>query len=96
MAHLYKETVWKSGSGRYFSGDVEDLAHGSGRWWIPCRVLKMAPVDFILLLKNEFNASNFSYNREKNMLLYSWEQEKDANKYKNWINSMAKKANAII
>lgn len=96
MAHLYHCEVWTSPTGREHCGDLSDLANNSNVWWIPCRILGMKPVDFILLLKDTFNASNFSYNIEANVLTYSWENKQDCIKYKNWINSMARKANAII
>ncbi len=96
MAHIYKCSVWQSTSGKWHCNDIEDLANGSGYWWIPCRILGMAPTDFILLLKDNFNASNFSYDTKSNVLLYSWEKQEDAKKYCNWINKMARKANAVI
>ena len=86
MAHIYHVSEWQSPTGRWHCNDVENLGNGSGYWWIPCRILDMQPTDFILLLKETFNASNFSYSEKSNVLLY----------YKNWINEMARKANAII
>lgn len=96
MAHLYKCTTWTSPTGREHVGDLSDLANNSNAWWIPCNILKMKPVNFILMLKETFKADGFSYNVENNVLFYSWENKNDAIAYKNWINEMAKKANAII
>lgn len=96
MAHLYKVSEWKGGSGRWYCNDVEDLAGVSGLWWVPCRMLGISPTDFILLLKDEFKASNFSYNIEKNVLLYSWEKHSDCHRYVLWINKMARKANFMV
>lgn len=97
MAHVYKVAEWASAGGRkWYVNDTSDLAHGSGNWWIPCRILGMAPTDFIMMLKETFNASNFFYCEKTNLLSYSWEKKEDAVKYKNWINSMARKANAVI
>lgn len=96
MAHLYKCTVWSSPTGKYHCGDVSDLANNSNAWWIPCNILGMKPYDFVLLLKETFNASDFYYNVEKNVLMYSWNNKNDVERYKNWINEMSKKANAII
>ena len=96
MAHIYKCTTWTSPTGREHCGDLSDLKNNSNAWWIPCRILGIAPTDFILLLKETFNASNFYYREEGNVLLYSWEKKEDAIRYKNWINEMARKANAVI
>lgn len=96
MSHLYTCTTWTSPTGKEHCGDLSDLGNNSNAWWIPCNILGMKPVDFVLLLKDSFNASDFSYNIESNVLMYSWEKKEDAVRFKNWINSMAKKANAII
>lgn len=96
MAHLYKTTTWTSPTGREYCGDLSDLAHDSNAWWIPCRILGIAPDEFILLLKDRFNASDFYYDINKNFLSYSWENKVDAMNYKNFINKKAREANAII
>lgn len=96
MAHVYKCSEWSNTNGRWFCGDVEDLANDSNAWWIPCRILGIAPTDFILLLKDTFHASNFSYNINANVLIFSWDKQSDMRKYKNWINDKARKANYII
>jgi hypothetical protein len=96
MSHVYRVSEWQSPTGSWHCGDVENLAGGSNNWWLPCRLLGMAPADFVLMLKETFNASHISYNLEKNVLLYSWDKQEDERKYKNWINSMSRKANFII
>lgn len=96
MAHLYECTTWTSPSGREHCGDLKDLANNSNAWWIPCNILGMKPTDFILLLKETFNASGFTYSVKGNVLNYSWKNKSDAIRYKNWINEMSRKANAII
>lgn len=96
MAHIYHVSEWQSPTGKWHCNDVEDLGNGSGYWWIPCRILGIKPTDFILLLKETFNASDFTYSEKSNVLLYSWEKQSDMRRYKNWINEMARKANAII
>ena len=96
MTHIYKCSEWQSATGRWHCADVEDLANGSAYWWIPCRILGISPEEFILLLKDKFNASDFYFDRKKNVLLYSWEKQSDMRKYKNWINAQARKVNFII
>lgn len=97
MAHLYKCTTFTGGSGREYVGDLSDLKNNSNAWWIPCRILGIAPVDFIIImLKDTFNASDFHYNIKTNVLSYSWKNKDDAAKYKNFINKKAREVNAII
>lgn len=96
MAHLYKASIWQGGSKLWYVSDIEDLGGHSGRWWVPCRILGISPADYVQLLIDEFKVSNIGYNKEKNFLYFSWEKESDARRYKNWINSMARKANYIF
>lgn len=95
MSHIYRMSEWAIGD-KWYCNDVEDLAKGSGYWWIPCRILDMTPTDFILLLKETFHVDNITYNKEANILIYSWNKQADMRKFKNWINQMARKANAWI
>lgn len=95
MAHLYKASIWQGGSKLWYVSDIEDLGGHSGRWWVPCRILGISPADYAQLLIDEFKA-NVGYNEKKNFLHVSWEKESDARRYKNWINSMARKANYIF
>lgn len=96
MAYLYKASIWQGGSKLWYVSDIEDLGGHSGRWWVPCRILGISPADYVQLLIDEFKVSNIKYDKEKNFLYFSWEKESDARRYKNWINSMARKANYIF
>jgi hypothetical protein len=96
MAHVYKVTEWDSPSGKYYCNDVTDLAHGSGKWWIPCRILGISPADFVLLLINEYKAEIDFYNEEKDLLCYSWRNKTDCHKYALYINRIARNKNFIV
>lgn len=97
MAHLFKMTEWESGAGGiWYCGDVEDLGNNSGAWWIPARMLGMSLTDYVEMLINTFKVDKISYNRETNVLIYSWKNQAAMRKYKNWINAAARKANFII
>ena len=93
MAHVYKVSQWQGASGRWYCNDVADLAGPSAKWYTPARMLGISLCDYVLLLKDKFNASGFKYNEEKDVLIFSWEKESDAHRYLLWINKMARKAN---
>ena len=93
MAHLYKASMWQGGSGYWYCGDIEDLGHDSGRWWIPARMLSISPSDYVRLLVEKFNVSVINFNYPRNFLYFAWKNEADCRKYKNWINAAARKAN---
>lgn len=94
MAHIYKLTEWQSLSGNWHCGDVEDLANGSNSWWYPCRLLGIAPTDFIMLLVEKYHVSDISYKNDT--LLWSWHNQLYMRKYKNDINKLAREKNFII
>lgn len=92
MAHLYKASIWQGGSGLWYCGDIEDLGHNSGAWWIPARMLCISPADYVALLVKEFKVSVIDFNYNKNYLYFAWRNEADCRRYKNWINDKARKA----
>jgi hypothetical protein len=96
MAHLYKASIWQGTSKKWYVGDVEDLGHGSGAWWIPSRILNTTPANFVQLLIDQFKVSKIVYNKDKDFLFFYWDRESDARKYKNWINKKAREVNFIF
>lgn len=97
MAHLFKMSEWESGAGGiWYCGDVEDLGHNSGAWWIPARMLGMDLVDYVEMLITAFEVDKISYNKETNVLVYSWYSQTKMRKFKNWINAKARQANFYI
>lgn len=93
---LYKATSWQGGSGRWYCNDVSDLAGVRGLWWIPPRILGISPAAYVEILIKDFNVTTISYNEEKNFLYFCWDNSVDCNRYKNWINKMARQANFIV
>lgn len=96
MSHVYKLSEWQSQTGRWFCDDISDLGHGSGAWYLPARILNISLTDFVLLLKNEYNVSFIMYSKEHDMLIYSWDNQNDMRRYKNFINAKARQINFII
>ena len=91
--HLYKASEWKGRCGYWYCSDVEDIAHDSGAWWIPARILEISLTDFVKMLINDFNVSYIHYSEEYNFLNYRWESQADMRRYKNMINAAARKKN---
>lgn len=95
MSHLMKLTEWQSESGKFHAGDVSDLAHGSNYWYNIPRMLGMELTDYILWLKDEFNASNFRYFKDSNLLLWDWNQS-DCHRFLLYINKESRKRKFMI
>lgn len=96
MTHLYKCTEWQGSSGLWYCNDIEDLGNGSGRWWIPARMLGLSLDKYVEMLIKDFKVDNIKYNEERDVLIFSWRKQADMRKYKNWINAAARKANFYI
>ena len=96
MSHLMKYTEWQSITGKWHTGDVADLGHGSNFWWHPARMLNLELTDYILLLKDKFNAINFSYDINNNVLFWDWKDYKDCHTFTLFINREARKRKFFI
>ena len=94
MSHLLKFTVWEQ-NGKWHCNDVSDLGHGSGYWWHSARMLGISLTDYVLLLKDEFHAVNFSFPNQK-ILLWDWQSYTDCSRFANFINKEARKRKYFI
>lgn len=100
MAHMYKASEWTDASRKWHVADTSDLANDSAAWWIPARILGLSLVDFVLLLKNEYNANITGWypdsNNGKSLLLFNWNNYNDAHRYLLYINRIARNKNWTI
>lgn len=96
MAHLLKYSEWQGGSGVWYCNDVEDLANGSGRWWIPARMLGLSLDKYVEMLIKDFKVDSISYSQEEDVLIYWWNKQADMRRFKNWLNAAARKAQFYI
>ena len=95
MAHLLKLSEWESPTG-WHCNDVSDLARGSGYWWHIPRMLDISVTDYILLLKNQYHATDFHYNPDKNVLLWKWENYSDCHSFLLMVNKKAREKKFFI
>ena len=93
--HILKFTDWESPSG-WHSNDTSDLANGSGNWWNVPRMLDLELTDYIILLKNKFNAINFHYDVVHNVLLWNWQSYTDCHNFTLYVNNEARKRKFFI
>ena len=91
MAHLYKTQEWQSPSGKWYCNDTTELAGMASKWWVPARILGISLTDYVLLLKNKYNATIVKYNLEKDILIFYWDKQVDCHKYVLAINAEARK-----
>ena len=88
---LYKAKDWADFSDRHHV-QCDDLV-GTGRNWIePARIIGVTPTEFILMLKNSFDADIRPYRRDGKITFidYSWSRLQDARSFRNFINECAR------
>lgn len=95
MSHILKFSEWETATG-WRCNDVSDLANGSGYWWNVPRMLNMELTDYVLFLKEHFHATHFTYNIERNLLLWKWNSYNDCHKFTLFVNNEAKKRKFFI
>ena len=93
---LYQQTEWQSLTGAWHCNCVDKLSNGSGAWYLPARLLELTPAEFIDFLITNFKPDHFSYDKEKCFCCWSWNNQTDMRKYKNYINKKAREKNFQI
>lgn len=95
--HIMRYEEWEL-NGRWYCNDTSDIAHDSCMWWLPCRMLGIAPAAFVKLLVDKFHCNHIEWSdRPKNGLLcYSWDKQSEMRQFKNWLNAEARKRNFKI
>lgn len=96
MSHLLKLTEWQTITGKWYTGDVSDLAAGSNNWWLIPRMLNVPLTDYILLLKDKFHANNFYYNMKQNFLTWDWPTRKECHNFTLYVNKEARKRKFFV
>ena len=91
---VWQAEEWESVSG-WHCGCVKDLAHDSNAWYLPARILNLAPADYIKYMIDNFNPIVHT-NKDKCLIFFSWEKQADMRKFKNFINKKARECNFQI
>lgn len=89
---MYNASIWQSGGGNlWYVNDTTALATDRAKWWYPARLLNIPLVDYVRLLIEEFHVSKIYYKEETDFLFFCWDNYKDANRYKLWVNREIRK-----
>lgn len=94
---IYKASEWTDITGKVHV-QCDDLV-ATGRNWIePAKILGITPSDFIILLKNKFDAYITPYRKDGKIsfISYHWDDLSKARKFKNFINAEAKKKSYMV
>lgn len=96
MKHLLKYTEWKTASGYYVCNDTEDLANGSGYWWLPARMMEMSPAQYAKWVIDNFKPDSIFYTNDCSVISWRWKDLTKMRKFKNTINRIAREKNFMI
>lgn len=95
MGHIYFMTEWES-NGKWLCGDVSALAADSNKWYYPCILLDITPVEFVKLLIDKYNVTDIHYKFKYDVLIYRFSSLADCRRFKNYINKQAREKNFVI
>lgn len=93
---VFKLVEFQGSSGMWYCSDPSNFANGSGNWWNAARAWNLSPAAFIEMLIKDFHPDNISYNKDKNVLVYSWKSQISMRHFKNACNAQARKNNFNI
>lgn len=93
---LYKCSEWEDLAGRWYVNGTSNIMNGSGAWWIPARILNISLTDFVKLLVDEYHVSHLFYSIKHDVLIFSWDNYKDAHRWLLYINRIAKSKQVMI
>lgn len=90
MSHILKLTEWQSAAGHYYVSDLEELAKRSGYWYYIPIMLGISAEDYVLMLKNKYQSNSITYNKDKDVLIFTFPTLTLARKFKNDMNKIAR------
>lgn len=93
--HILHYDEWQS-NGRWLCGDTSSFVNKSNTWWYIPNLLGISSVDYIMLLKDKFNATYIRYKVEYDVLIFSFDTLADCRKFKNYINKIAREKKFYI
>ena len=96
MSHLYRQEEWQDLNGYWHSNDVSDLGHGSAYWWLPARMMKKSPAQYLQWVIDNFHPDNIAHSEDCSFVGWCWKNQNDMRKFKNQINALARKENFMI
>lgn len=94
---LLKFVEWQSsGTDEWHCNDTSDLASVRGLWWVPARLLGLAPADYVKWLIKNYKPDHISFDND--VLLFSWDKNNYArcHSFVLYINSESRKRKFIL
>lgn len=96
MSHLLRYEEWQGAGRAWYCNDTSDLKNGSALWWLPARMLKKTPAEYVKMVIEDFHPDYIYCNSDGSFVSWCWENQNDMRRFKNYINAVARRENFII
>ena len=88
----YFNNEFQTANGYWHCMNDSDLANGSNIWWKFPRSINISLEEYIKTLALDFHAT-LEYLEKSDILLFSWKNQSDMRKFKNWANRKYRECN---
>lgn len=92
---LYKMTEWESNE-NWYCNNVSNLANNSGVWWLPARMMKISPAQYLKWVIDNFHPDTIYHSDDCSFIGWSWKKQSDMRIFKNKVNALARQENFMI
>lgn len=93
---LYRLEEWQGASGVWYCEHTSSFPANVEKWVIPARVLNMSVDDFLRMLIKDFKPDVITVKKDGSFVSWGWSKQSEMRKFKNFINSEARKKNFQI
>ena len=93
---IFRLSEWQSPTGYWHCGCTDDLAHDSGAWYLPARILNLAPAQYIKLVLEEYKPDDYFLDADKCLFFFSWKSQIAEARFRNYINKKAREVGFTI
>lgn len=93
---LYRLEEWQGASGIWYCEHTSSFPANVEKWVIPARVLNMSVDDFLRMLIKDFKPDIVTIKNDGSFVSWGWSKQSEMRKFKNFINSEARKKNFQI
>ena len=94
---LFHLDEWQStGTKIWYCEHTSSYPQGVQKWVVPARVLNMSVDDFLRMLIKDFKPDVITIKKDGSFVSWGWSKQSEMRKFKNFINSEARKKNFQI
>ena len=93
---IYHADEWQGASGIWYCEHTGSYPQGVQKWVVPARILGVSVDEFLKLLIEKFKPDHISYCKDGSFVSWGWSKQSEMRKFKNFINSEARKKNFQI